>query len=55
MDLCGLGAADTATARMLVGAASGGRGRLHLVGCPPGLRELLAAHGAAAVPGLTVE
>jgi STAS domain-containing protein len=55
VDLSGLGAADTAAGRMLVGAASGGRGRLHLVGCSPSLRGLLAAHGAAAVPGLTFE
>jgi len=55
VDVAGLRFADSSACRLLVGAASGGRGRLRLTGCSAALRRLLAFHGAAAVPGLSVE
>jgi anti-anti-sigma factor len=52
VDVSGLTFADTAAARILVDAATGGR--LRLVGCSRPLRRLLDFHGAGSVPGLTV-
>jgi anti-anti-sigma factor len=53
IDVSGLRFADRASARILVRAASGD-GRVHLAGCSPALRRLLAFSGAAEAPGLTI-
>ncbi len=55
IDVSGLRFADAAAARLVADAASGGPGRLRLVGCSRALNRLLAFHGAAGKPRLTVE
>lgn len=55
LDVTGLHFADMAAARILVHAASAGRGRVRLVGCSPTLIRLLRFQHADAVPQLVVE
>ena len=54
IDVTGLRFADTAVARVLIEAGSGGAGRIRLVGCSPGVSRLLDLNGAGAAPGLSI-
>lgn len=54
VDVTGLRFADTAVARVLIAAGSGGAGRIRLVGCSPGISRLLDLNGAGAAPGLSI-
>ncbi|GAA2850957.1 hypothetical protein Acy02nite_34350 [Actinoplanes cyaneus] len=55
IDVSRLRFADASAARTLLHPVTVAGRRTRLVGCSPGLRRLLAFHGADDVPGLTVE
>ncbi|MFI1990649.1 MEDS domain-containing protein [Actinoplanes sp. NPDC020271] len=55
IDVSRLRFADASAARTLLHPAAVAGRRTRLVGCSPGLRRLLAFHGADDLPGLTVE